>query len=243
MKVILLAGGLGTRLSEYTDTIPKPMVEIGGKPMLWHIMNLFARYNHKNFYVALGYKGEVVKKYFSKIAEEWNINLVDTGQKTMTGGRVKRLQKVVGNETCMLTYGDGVSDVASFKFALSPSPVVISLCINSSRVSTISSNLYVLNSDTYSYDFDSNVSVNNNTNRFLISEMTSSWCFILSTTPSFLKKYNFIFSEINLSNNADNVSIFVIYFIYFSTSIFGKYFKNLSFLLSLTFLILFLISS
>ena len=103
MKVILLAGGLGTRLSDYTDTIPKPMVEIGGRPMLWHIMSIYARYNHKNFYVALGYKGEIVRKYFSKISEEWNINLIDTGQKTMTGGRVKRLQKLIGNETCMLT--------------------------------------------------------------------------------------------------------------------------------------------
>ena len=111
MKVILLAGGLGTRLSEYTDTIPKPMVHIGGKPMLWHIMNLYARYNHKDFFVALGYKGEIIKKYFSNITEKWNINLIDTGQKTMTGGRVKRLQKLVGDETCMLTYGDGLADI------------------------------------------------------------------------------------------------------------------------------------
>ena len=111
MKVILLAGGFGTRLSEYTDTIPKPMVQIGGKPMLWHIMNLYAQYNHIDFFVALGYKGEVIKEYFSKKAEKWNINLIDTGQKTMTGGRVKRLQKLLGNETCMLTYGDGLSDI------------------------------------------------------------------------------------------------------------------------------------
>ena len=111
MKVILLAGGLGTRLSEYTDTIPKPMVHIGGKPMLWHIMNLYARYNHKDFFVTLGYKGEIIKKYFSNITEKWNINLIDTGQKTMTGGRVKRLQKLVGDETCMLTYGDGLADI------------------------------------------------------------------------------------------------------------------------------------
>ena len=111
MKVILLAGGFGTRLSEYTDIVPKPMVQIGGKPMLWHIMNLYARYNHKDFFVALGYKGEIIKKYFSEISEKWNINLIDTGQKTMTGGRVKRLQKFIGNETCMLTYGDGLSDI------------------------------------------------------------------------------------------------------------------------------------
>ena len=111
MKVILLAGGFGTRLSEFTDTIPKPMVQIGDKPMLWHIMNLYARYNHKDFFVALGYKGEIIKKYFSEIPKKWNINLIDTGQKTMTGGRVKRLQKLIGNETCMLTYGDGLSDI------------------------------------------------------------------------------------------------------------------------------------
>ena len=111
MKVILLAGGLGTRLSEYTDTIPKPMVQIGDKPMLWHIMNYYAQYDHKNFYVALGYKGEIIKKYFSNTAEKWSINLIDTGEKTMTGGRVKKLQKSIGNETCMLTYGDGISNI------------------------------------------------------------------------------------------------------------------------------------
>ena len=111
MKIIILAGGFGTRISEYTDTIPKPMVQIGGKPMLWHIMNLYAQYNHKDFFVALGYKGEIIKKYFSEIPEKWNINLIDTGQKTMTGGRVKRFQKLIGNETCMLTYGDGLSDI------------------------------------------------------------------------------------------------------------------------------------
>ena len=111
MKVILLAGGFGTRLSEYTDAIPKPMVQIGNKPILWHIMNFYAQYNHKNFYVALGYKGEVIREYFSKISEKWNINFIDTGQKTMTGGRVKRLQKFIGKETCMLTYGDGLANI------------------------------------------------------------------------------------------------------------------------------------
>ena len=111
MKVILLAGGFGTRLSEYTDAIPKPMVQIGNKPILWHIMNFYAQYNHKNFYVALGYKGEVIREYFSKISEKWNINLIDTGQKTMTGGRVKRLQKFIGKETCMLTYADGLANI------------------------------------------------------------------------------------------------------------------------------------
>jgi len=111
MKVIVLAGGLGTRLSEYTDTIPKPMVEVGGKPMLWHIMNLYAQYNHNNFFIALGYKGDVIKKYFSKNFKNWDINLIETGEKTMTGGRVKRLKKFIGNETCMLTYGDGLANI------------------------------------------------------------------------------------------------------------------------------------
>jgi len=111
MKVILLAGGFGTRLSEYTDTIPKPMVKIGDQPILWHIMNLYAQYKHENFFIALGYKGEVIKKYFSKKIKNWEINLIDTGKETMTGGRVKRLQKLIGNETCMLTYGDGLSNI------------------------------------------------------------------------------------------------------------------------------------
>ena len=111
MKVIILAGGFGSRLSEYTDTIPKPMVEVGGKPILWHIMNLYAQYNHKEFVLALGYKGEIIKNYFSKKFLDWDVDLVDTGLNTMTGGRVKRLQKIIGNETCMLTYGDGLSNI------------------------------------------------------------------------------------------------------------------------------------
>ena len=111
MKVVILAGGLGTRMAEYTNTVPKPMVQVGGKPILWHIMNLYAHYNHKDFFIATGYKGEVIKEYFSNIAENWNVNLIDTGQKTMTGGRLKRLQKFIGKETFMLTYGDGISDI------------------------------------------------------------------------------------------------------------------------------------
>ena len=111
MKVIILAGGLGTRLSEYTETIPKPMVQIGGKPILWHIINFYSKYNHNDFFIAGGYKIEVIEKYFSKNSKNWNVNIIDTGQKTMTGGRLKRLQKIVGNETCMLTYGDGLSNI------------------------------------------------------------------------------------------------------------------------------------
>jgi len=111
MKVVLLAGGFGTRLSEYTKTIPKPMIEVAGKPMLFHIMKLYARYGFKDFYVALGYKGEVIKKYFNKKFYDWNINLIETGKNTMTGGRLKRLKKYIGNETFMMTYGDGLSNI------------------------------------------------------------------------------------------------------------------------------------
>jgi glucose-1-phosphate cytidylyltransferase len=133
MKIILLAGGYGTRLSEYTDIIPKPMIPIGGKPILWHVMQQYAKFNHKDFYIALGYKAEVIKDYFLKYnslssdftvdlsngkinphqtnAVDWKVTLVHTGENSMTGGRVKRLKSYIGNETCMLTYGDGVSDI------------------------------------------------------------------------------------------------------------------------------------
>tara|TARA_Y100000590_G_scaffold456107_1_gene605988 strand:+ start:8800 stop:9492 length:693 start_codon:yes stop_codon:yes gene_type:complete len=111
MKVILLAGGLGTRLSEYTKSIPKPMIKIQGKPLLLHIMNQYAKYGYKDFYIALGYRGEVIKKYFNKKFFDWKINLINTGRNTMTGGRLKRIAKYIGKETCMVTYGDGLSNV------------------------------------------------------------------------------------------------------------------------------------
>lgn len=133
MKVVLLAGGFGTRLSEETHTIPKPMVEIGGKPILWHIMKLYSHYGYNDFIICLGYKGYVIKEYFanyflhtsdvtvdignnsievhSSHSEPWKVTLVDTGQDSMTGGRVKRIQKYIGNDPFMLTYGDGVSDI------------------------------------------------------------------------------------------------------------------------------------
>jgi glucose-1-phosphate cytidylyltransferase len=133
MKVVLLAGGFGTRLSEYTGIIPKPMVPVGGKPILWHIMQIYAKFGHKDFYVALGYKAEVIKEYFLNYralnsdftidlgsgdtthhqvnSVDWNVTLVNTGASSMTGGRVKRMQKYIGNEPFLLTYGDGVADI------------------------------------------------------------------------------------------------------------------------------------
>ena len=111
MKVILLAGGFGTRLSGYTKTIPKPMVEVGGQPMLIHIMKQYAKYGFKDFYIALGYRGEIIKKFFNKKFFDWNINLIETGKNTMTGGRLKRLKKYIGKTTFMMTYGDGISNV------------------------------------------------------------------------------------------------------------------------------------
>ena len=111
MKVVILAGGYGTRLSEYTKTIPKPMINVGGKPIIFHIMKHYSNYGFKDFYIALGYKGEIIKKFFKKKFFNWNVNLIDTGTKTMTGGRLKRMQKHIGNETFMMTYGDGLSDV------------------------------------------------------------------------------------------------------------------------------------
>jgi glucose-1-phosphate cytidylyltransferase len=133
MKVILLAGGLGTRLSEYTNLVPKPMVPIGGKPILWHIMETYSRFGHKDFYIALGYKAEVIKEYFLNYralnsdftvdlasgavhphqldSVDWKVTLVNTGDSTMTGGRVKRIQPFIGNEPFLLSYGDGVANV------------------------------------------------------------------------------------------------------------------------------------
>ncbi len=133
MKVVILAGGLGTRLSEETSIRPKPMVEIGGRPILWHIIHLYMAQGFKEFIPALGYKGEVIKQYFMNyyyfsndltislgdgrvqvhgdVKEDWTIHLVDTGLHTDTGGRIKRLARWVEGETFMMTYGDGVSDV------------------------------------------------------------------------------------------------------------------------------------
>lgn len=111
MKIVILAGGYGTRISEYTKTIPKPMIKIRNKPILVHIMEHYASYGFDNFYIALGYKGQVIKDYFKNKKFKWKINLINTGLKTMTGGRLKRLKKYIKNETFFMTYGDGVSDI------------------------------------------------------------------------------------------------------------------------------------
>lgn len=111
MKVVILAGGFGTRLSEYTKSIPKPLVEINKKPILGYIIEHYVKYGFKDFIIALGYKGNLIKKYFKKNYKSLNIQLVDTGLKTMTGGRLKKLKNFVGSETFLFTYGDGVSNV------------------------------------------------------------------------------------------------------------------------------------
>ena len=133
MKVVILAGGLGTRLSEETETRPKPMVEIGGKPILWHIMKIYSTHGLNDFIICLGYKGYIVKEYFANyflhrsnvtfdiaenkmevhghVAEPWKVTLIDTGDSTQTGGRLKRVQPFLDDEDFCFTYGDGVSDV------------------------------------------------------------------------------------------------------------------------------------
>jgi glucose-1-phosphate cytidylyltransferase len=133
MKVAILAGGVGSRLQEETEVRPKPMVEIGGRPILWHIMKHYAHYDFNDFLIALGYKGEVIKRWMLEYStlqgdltislhdgnvevmqqerEDWHVSLVDTGLKTQTGGRIKRLADHIGNESFMLTWGDGVSDI------------------------------------------------------------------------------------------------------------------------------------
>lgn len=133
MKAVILAGGFGTRLQEETQLVPKPMIQIGGKPMLWHIMKIYSGYGINDFVICLGHKGYVIKEYFANYflhvsdvtldlsantvqvhenhAEPWRVTLVDTGEHTMTGGRLKRVLRYVGNEPFCMTYGDGVSNV------------------------------------------------------------------------------------------------------------------------------------
>ena len=111
MKAVILAGGYGTRISEESHLKPKPMIEIGGKPILWHIMKIYSAHGVNDFVICLGYKGQLIKEYFTKFDSAlWNIQLIDTGEHTMTGGRIKRIQKHVDDTFC-LTYGDGLSDI------------------------------------------------------------------------------------------------------------------------------------
>jgi|TARA_A200000159_G_C7213005_1_gene292839 glucose-1-phosphate cytidylyltransferase len=111
MRVIILAGGFGTRLGEVTDLIPKPMVAVGGKPIIVHLMEHFASYGHTQFHLALGYKANVIEKYFNEHSFQWSINLHDTGLHTATGGRAKKISPSLNGEQCFLTYGDGLSNV------------------------------------------------------------------------------------------------------------------------------------
>jgi glucose-1-phosphate cytidylyltransferase len=112
MKVIILAGGFGTRLSEETDLIPKPLVKIGEKPILWHIMKQYSAFGYNEFVILLGYKGHMIKEYFANNNENnWYITFLDTGKKTDTGGRIKRAAEHIDNQTFMLTYGDGLADI------------------------------------------------------------------------------------------------------------------------------------
>ncbi|RCX09882.1 glucose-1-phosphate cytidylyltransferase [Anaerobacterium chartisolvens] len=140
MKVVILAGGLGTRISEESHLKPKPMIEIGNSPILWHIMKSYSYYGYNEFIICCGYKGYLIKEYFAdyylhrsditfdfsnnndiiihnNIAEPWKVTVIDTGLNTQTGGRVKRIQRFIGNEPFMLTYGDGVSDIDIKKLA------------------------------------------------------------------------------------------------------------------------------
>lgn len=152
MKTVILAGGFGTRISEESHLKPKPMIEIGDMPILWHIMKYYSHYEFNDFIICCGYKGYVIKEYFadyylhrsdvtfdfqsdnkltihSNVAEPWKVTLVDTGLQTMTGGRLKRVQKYIGDETFMLTYGDGVADVCL--------PDLLTAHKNSAKIATI----------------------------------------------------------------------------------------------------------
>ncbi|MAV63581.1 MAG: glucose-1-phosphate cytidylyltransferase [Candidatus Marinimicrobia bacterium] len=151
MKVVILAGGFGTRISEYTDVIPKPMIRIGNEPIINHIMTIYSKHGFNDFIIALGYKSEVIKEYFLNFKNlnsdleinlkdgtknflktteiDWNIKLVNTGKSSMTGGRILRLKRYIGNETFMLTYGDGVSDINIKK--------LIEFHKNNSKVATV----------------------------------------------------------------------------------------------------------
>ena len=129
MKVVILAGGLGTRISEETHLKPKPMIEIGGKPILWHIMKRYSMYGITEFIICSGYMSNVIKDYFTKNIENWQINVVDTGKDTMTGGRLKRVEKYIGDETFCFTYGDSLNNADISK--------IIKLHKNNGKLATV----------------------------------------------------------------------------------------------------------
>lgn len=204
MKVVILAGGTGTRISEETSIKPKPLIEIGGMPILWHIMKMYSAYNINEFVICLGYKGYMIKEYFSnyflhmsnvtidlannkmdvhqKFSEPWKITLVDTGSETMTGGRLKRVEKYVDGETFCFTYGDGLSDVNITKLldfhnsqntkatltAVQPPGRYGALALNKNKVERfcekpqgdgawINGGFFVLNNDIFDYIADDSV--------------------------------------------------------------------------------------
>ena len=112
IPVVILCGGRGTRLAEQTDMMPKPMVRIGGRPILWHIMKHYAHYGYDEFILALGYKGDQIRQYFAELkSESWNVHLIDTGTDTLTGGRLKYLEPLIGDKMFMMTYGDGMAPI------------------------------------------------------------------------------------------------------------------------------------
>ena len=111
MKVVILAGGFGSRISEYSKKIPKPMITVGDKPLLWHIMKTYSKHNFNDFIIALGYKGQIIKNYFKSKKFGWNIQLVNTGVNSMTGGRILRLKEFLSDDRFMVTYGDGLANI------------------------------------------------------------------------------------------------------------------------------------
>jgi glucose-1-phosphate cytidylyltransferase len=145
MKVVILCGGKGERLREHTETIPKPLVEVGNKPILWHIMKIYSHYGYNNFVLCLGYKGDKIKEYFSKeTKEKWNIEFVDTGPDTNTGGRIKKIEKYIDTDDFLATYGDGVSDInikELIEFHKKQGKIVTMTCTN------IRSNFGIVNID------------------------------------------------------------------------------------------------
>ena len=191
MKVVILAGGLGTRLSEETRFIPKPMVEIGGKPILWHIMKLYSYYGFNDFIILSGYKSHIIKEYFVNYyqrysditvdmqnnsveihkmqTEPWKVTILYTGQNTMTGGRIKKAQQYIGNERFLLTYGDGISDVNILETIdkHEKSNKILSVLYNDVLTKGIKIKLFALNGGNDKFT----VAVNNMINNYQIQQI------------------------------------------------------------------------